>query len=61
MGILQMLKKGKTGNNGLLLDWILLFQKQMEKNSRSNLELIYVIKIGSNTHTILDKWLNFVK
>ena len=31
MGILQMLKKGKMGKNGLLLDWTLLFQKHMEK------------------------------
>ena len=42
MEILQMLKKGKMAKNGLLLEWTLKFQKLVEKNSRSNLELLYV-------------------
>ena len=41
--------------NSLILDRTFKCQKPVEKKSKSNLELLFVQKIGSKTHTLYKK------
>ena len=55
MEIFQMFKWWKMDKNSLILDRTFKCQKPVEKKSKSNLELLFVQKIGSKTHTLYKK------